>query len=202
MMGGRGTAKTDGGARWMDEHALRPPCDERLPGGHRMAIIAPTLGDAYESCVKGVSGLQIHNPEVTEVTRRGGTYVIWPNGAQAKLFRVYTPQDVERLRAGGNRCAVWCEELAAWPQLWKCWDHMQFGLRVGPHPKVIATTTPKAHKLIKELLTDGATAVTSAKTEDNPHLPQRTREKLYKTYQGTRLGKQKLGGQILEDVPG
>jgi phage terminase large subunit-like protein len=89
MMGGRGTGKTDGGAVWFDEHMMGPPFDTRMPGGHKAAIIAPTLGDAFQSCVEGVSGLKVHNPLVYSVTRKGGTYVIWPNGAQAKLFGAY-----------------------------------------------------------------------------------------------------------------
>lgn len=202
ILGGRGAGKTDGGAVETNKHMMGPPCDPRLPGGHRGAIIAPTLGDASLSCVEGVSGLKVHNPEVYSVTQKGGTFVVWPNGARAKLFGAYGPGDVERLRAGGNNCFFWAEELAAWPQLRKVWDQLQFGLRLGEHPRGIATTTPKPRKVLKELLADETTAITTATTEDNPFLPKRTRAKLKKRYSGTRLGKQELQGKILEDVPG
>ena len=202
MMGGRGTGKTDSSANWTNGHMQGPPCDPRVPGGHRMSIIAPTLGDAYESCVAGPSGLKAHNPEVRAVTRQGGTYVIWPNGAQARLFGAHTPDDVERMRAGGNRCAVWCEELAAWRQLAPVWHHMKYGLRLGKHPKIVASTTPKPRKFLINLAKDTRTAVTSAKTSDNPHLAQEVRDELYKDYAGTRLGRQELDGEMLTDIQG
>jgi phage terminase large subunit-like protein len=101
---GRGTGKTDGFAVYLDEHVHGPPCDPRVPAGHRPGIIAPTQGDAVDSCVTGPSGLKSHNPAVTLKTKAGGTYAYWPNGTEAKLFGAFTPEDVERLRAGGNRC--------------------------------------------------------------------------------------------------
>ncbi len=202
LRGGRGTGKTDAGAAWTDDHMNGPPCDTRLEGGHRMSIIAPTLGDAYESCVMGPSGLKAHNPNLTAVTRKGGTYVIWPNGAELKLFGAYTPNDVERLRAGGNRCAVWCEELAAWSQLKAAWNHMRFGLRLGPHPRVVATTTPKPRKHLQMIAADPKTAVTVSSTNDNPYLAENVRDALYDEYGDTRLGRQELGGEMLSDVPG
>src|SRR5690606_8572025 len=113
QLGGRGTGKTDGCARYMVAHVNGPPCDPRLNGGHRMAIIAPTQGDAVEACVNGPSGLKAHDPRVVLRTTAGGTFARWPNGAEAKLFGAHTPDDIERLRAGGNRCLVWVEEVAA-----------------------------------------------------------------------------------------
>lgn len=201
LMAGRGTGKTDACAHYMDEHAMGPPC---LAGDqpHRMGIIAPTLGDASDACVNGPSGLIAHNPTVSETTRKGGTFVDWPNGSTAKLFGAYTPSDVDRLRAGGNRCLVWCEELAAWRHLRDAWDHLRFGLRIGPRPHVIASTTPRNRPTLKRLVRADSTAVTRASTADNPHLSQSIRDALYETYGGTRLGLQELEGQILEDVEG
>ena len=74
QLGGRGTGKTDGCARYMVEHVNGPPCDPRLRGGHRMAIIAPTQGDAVEACVNGPSGLRAHDPRVVLRTTAGGTF--------------------------------------------------------------------------------------------------------------------------------
>ena len=67
----------------------------------------------------------------------------WPNGSQVRLFGVHTRDDVERLRAGGNRCWVHVEEFAAWRYLQEAWDQMMFGLRLGPRPRWVMTTTPK-----------------------------------------------------------
>lgn len=202
LLAGRGAGKTDACAHAMDEHAKGPPCLPGVPGGHRMAIIAPTKGDASDACVNGPSGLRAHNPTIQEVTRKGGTFVLWPNGAEAKEFGAYTKQDVERLRAGGNRCFVWVEELAAWRYLRACWNHMMFGLRLGPHPRVVASTTPKNRPHLRKIIDAATTVLTTATTDDNPHLAKATRERLIATYAHTRLGKQELLGQMLEDVEG
>jgi phage terminase large subunit-like protein len=168
----------------------------------RIAIIAPTLGDAIESCVHGPSGLQAHNPRVELHGGPGGLHVRWPNGSEAKLFGAHTPDDVERLRAGGNRHLVWAEELAAWRQLEPAWQHMRYGLRLAPHPRVVVSTTPKPSKLLRTLLDDPRTVTRRATTADNPYLDERVRGALYEDYGGTRLGRQELGGELLEDVEG
>lgn len=202
LTGGRGVGKTDAGASAMDEHAKGPACMPGIPGGHRMAIVAPTLGDASDACVHGPSGLMAHNPTVIERTRKGGTFVTWPNGAEAKLFGAYTKQDVERLRAGGNRCFVWAEELAAWRYLRACWNHMVLGLRIGPHPRVVASSTPKNRPHFVKIMRAPSTTVTRARTRDNPHLAADVRQRYEDTYAGTRLGRQELDGELLEDVEG
>lgn len=104
LLGGRGSGKTAAAARFTHEHVTGPPCLPGLAGGHRVAIIAPTFGDALDACVHGPSGLRSFDPAIRSVQTAGGTFVRWPGGAEAKLFGAYTPEDVERLRAGGNRC--------------------------------------------------------------------------------------------------
>lgn len=228
---GRGTGKTDACAFAFDEHMTGPPCLPDHPGGHRAGIIAPTLGDASDACVNGPSGLKAHNPQVVERTIKGGTVVRWPNGAQARLFGAYTPDDVNRLRAGGNRCFDWYEEFAAWRQLEEAWTQAVLGLRLGPQPRAIASTTPKPRMLIKALLriagktrgdgseydlTDasdtvrklvetarpGQYVVTVASTRDNPYLRADVRASYYDQYDGTRIGRQELEGEVVEEVEG
>lgn len=201
LLAGRGAGKTDAVAAYMDQHVAGPKCHPKIPGGHRMAIVAPTLGDAAEACVNGPSGIKAHNPDVRMVTRQGGTFVIWPSGAEARIFGAYTPDDVERLRAGGNRCLAWLEEFAAWRFMEACYDHLSFGLRIGPHPRAVASTTPKPKKLLKLLLEQATTATTRATTDDNPSLPAPYKRRLER-YRGTRLGRQEIGGELLDDVPG
>lgn len=202
LEGGRGSGKTDGAAHYLDEHVNGPPCIPGYPGGHRPAIIAPTLGDAIEACVDGPSGLKAHNPGVVSVQAAGGTYVRWPNGVQGKLFGAHGPDDVERLRAGGNRCIVWAEELAAWVRLAEAWDQMKFGLRLGPRPHVVTSTTPKPRKKYLEIRSDPRTVRTGASTNANPHLNEQVRADLFDRYAGTRLGRQELDAEILTDTPG
>lgn len=202
MLGGRGTGKTDGCARYMDDHVRGPACSSRVPGGHRMSIIAPTLGDAAESCFAEPSGLLAHNPSVRMLTRKGGSYVVWPNGAEAKLFGAHTPEDVERLRAGGNRCLIWLEELAAMRHLGIVLEQSKFGLRLGHHPHFIGSTTPKSRPELVKLLTDPRTIITRGKTDEAHHLDPSVRDELYSKYKGTRLGRQELDGELLTDVEG
>lgn len=207
LVGGRGIGKSDAGSDDIVKHVRGPAC---IPGPtpHRVAIIAPTQGDAVESCWKAPAGISVHDPAARIVTTKGGTVIRWPNGSEAKVFGAHSPEDIERLRAGGNRCRVWAEELAAWRQLEGAWAQMQLGLRLGPHPQIVVTTTPKPRAKFKEILADSGTirALTEdgriPTTDDNPHLPAARRAELYKLFGGTRIGRQELGGEILDDVPG
>lgn len=198
LLAGRGSGKTDAGAYNVDRHAMGPPClDGPVP--HRIAIAAPTLGDARKTCVRGESGILRHNPDVTFKYTDGE--LIWPNGSQGAIFGAYQPEDVERWR-GPQHCFIWADELAAWRYLSECWEMMDFGFRLGPSPRAILTTTGKPRPLIKALLDDPATVVTRASTNDNPFLAERVRSRLYTKYAGTRLERQELQGGIVEDVDG
>lgn len=202
QLGGRGTGKTDGCARYMVAHVNGPPCDPRLKGGHRMAIIAPTQGDAVEACVNGPSGLKAHDPRVVLRTTAGGTYARWPSGAEAKLFGSHTPDDVERLRAGGNRCLVWMEEVAAQRRLKDAITHSEMGLRLGTNPHYIGSTTPKPRTELIELTRSPKVITTRGRTRDAIHLPQEQRDHLIAKYAGTRTEAQELDGILLEDIEG
>lgn len=194
------SGKTDTCAKYIVDHVKGPPC---LTGDvpHWMGIIAPTLGDAATSCFSGPSGIRAHDPSARLVSAQGGAAVRWPNGSEAKLFGAHTQEDVERLRSGGNRCLAWLEEVAAWRHLDQAWDHMRFGLRVGPRPHWIGSTTPKPRPLIKRLERGavGNVVVTRASMYDNPHLSQGIRDALEETYGGTQLGRQELLGHLVDE---
>lgn len=201
LLAGRGAGKTDACAAYVTEHVNGPAC---LPGPvpHWIGIIGPTQGDAVTSCVNGPSGLKAHDPTARLVTTAGGTVVRWANGSEAKIFGAHTPEEAERLRAGSNRCLIWAEELAAWRHLDDCWDHMRFGLRAGPRPHWVGSTTPKPKPLIIKLASGAlrnTVLTTGITTYDNPHLPQHIRDALEETYAGTQLGSQELLGRILEE---
>jgi phage terminase large subunit-like protein len=192
LIAGRGAGKTDAGAHYVNDYAHANP-------GARIAIIAPTAGDARSVCVEGETGLIKANPAIA--FNRSWGELRWPNGARAQLFGAYTPDDAERLR-GPQHHLVWCDEFAAWRQLKQCWDMMRLGLRLGAHPHVIITTTPKPRPKLLELLEDSRTEVTWAHTDDNPHLHPDVRAELYNQYGGTRLGRQELAAELLTDIPG
>lgn len=207
LIGGRGCGKTDGAANEVSRHVRGPAC---LTGSqpHRIGIVAPTLGDAVDACVTGPSGLKAHDPLARMVSGIGGTYVRWPGGSEAKLFGAFTPDDVERFRAGGNRCLVWLEEVAAWRMLERVLEQIDFGLRLGPHPRKIVSSTPKPRKAFRDLLAEDGTVRTYTAEgniptmDDNPDLPQAIKDKLRKRYGGTRIGRQELKGEMLDDIPG
>lgn len=203
IYGGRGIGKTDGGSNYVLDHVAGPACDPRVAGGHRIAIVAPTIGDAAESCVNGPSGLRAYDPRVQLVGSRGGTFARFPNGARARLFGAHSPNDVERFRSGGNNCLVWVEEAGAQRYLADVLHHSAFGLRVGPSPHYVLTTTPKPRKELRELIHDGdRTHVQRGKTRDAIHLVAAVRQALEKQFAGTRLGRQELDGDELLDVEG
>lgn len=96
----------------------------------------------------------------------------------------------------------WLEELAAWPKLDETYAQASFGLRLGAHPRSIVTTTPKPKERLRKLIADPRTRITKASTRDNPHLAPGVRARLYEEYEGTRLGRQELEGELLDDVEG
>lgn len=105
LLAGRGAGKTDTCAKYVVDHVNGPPC---MPGPvpHWIGIIAPTLGDAATACFSGPSGIRAHDDTAKMGSFKGGLAVRWPNGSVAKLFGARSPDDVDRLRAGGNRCVV------------------------------------------------------------------------------------------------
>lgn len=203
LMGGRGSGKSFALAQAVIDHVNQPPCDPKIPGGHRMGIIGPTLGDVIESLIKGPSGITTHDRTARlRVHDAGGTHIVWPSRAEAKVFGGSTADDVERLRAGGNRCAYFIEEVAAIRQLAGVLEHSAMGLRIGPNPHYVCATTPKPRKELREILSRPSTVLLRGRTSEAHHLPQEVRDQLTARYAGTRLGRQELDGELLEDVEG
>jgi phage terminase large subunit-like protein len=165
-----------------------------------MGIIGPTLGDAVRACYEGPSGIRAHDPRAVMVNRAGGTIVKWPNGSEAKIFGAHSMEDTDRLRAGGNNCFVWGDEIAAWRYLDDAYAQMRFGLRIGPRPRWIGSTTPRPRALIRKLQEGRVrnTVVTHATSHDNPHIIGEVLESLLETYDGTSLGAQEIFGRIVD----
>jgi phage terminase large subunit-like protein len=192
VMGGRGSGKTRAGAEWVHGLALAAGARTDL----RIALIAETLGDAREVMIDGASGIariaRRLRPEV-EISRRR---IVWPNGAIAQIF---SSEDPESLR-GPQFHYAWCDELAKWKHAEETFDMLQFGLRLGEQPRQLVTTTPRAVPLLKRLIGDADTVVTRLSTADNAaHLAPGFITALERRYGGTRLGRQELGGELIED---
>lgn len=197
MLGGRGAGKTRAGAEWVRSVAEAPRRAFQPPP--RIALIGETFADARAVMVEGVSGLlAVHPPEARPLFEVSKQRVTWPNGAVAQLF---SAEDPESLR-GPQFDAAWADELAKWRRPQDTWDMLQFGLRLGERPRQVATTTPRPLPLIKALLADPAVAVTRVATAANAvNLSPRFLETIVGKYRGTRLGRQELMAELLEDRP-
>jgi phage terminase large subunit-like protein len=193
---GRGAGKTLACAMYFNQWMVEHP-------GSRGRIIAPILADAVSSCIEAPSGLKRVNPDVVWVSSTtGGARVRWPNSSEAVVMATHSPRDVDRLRAAGNRHIDWWEEMAANRQLDKAWDIAQMGLRMGTHPHSIASTTPRNTAAYMKIRAGEDVALTKATTYDNPHNPDDWRSRMLARYEGSRLGRQELYGELLEDVEG
>ena len=195
LLGGRGAGKTRAGAEWVRAIATAEP----QPAGP-IALVGETFADAREVMIEGVSGLlAIHpswnRPEWQRTRRR----LVWPNGTVAQAF---SAEDPESLR-GPQFSAAWADELAKWRYPDACWDMLQFGLRLGAHPRQVVTTTPRPIPLLKRLIAgeaDGTTVVSRATTGDNAmNLAPGFLSRVVARYHGTRLGRQELLGEMIEE---
>ena len=165
-----------------------------------ITFIGATAGDARDIMIEGESGLLKASPPWDmpkyEPSKRK---VTWKNGAYGLIF---TADEPDRLR-GFQSYGGWCDELASWRYGQDTWDMFMMGLRLGDHPRVIATTTPRPTKMIKDLIKDPNTTVTSGTTYENvKNLAPAFLHTIIKKYEGTRLGRQELNAEVLEDIEG
>lgn len=189
---GRGFGKTRSGAEWVRAQVAA--------GRGRIALVGPTAADARDVMVEGPSGiLNICPPWDRPNYEPSKRRLTWPNGALATL---YSAEEPERLR-GPQHDAAWADELAAWKYLQETWDQLQFGLRIGTNPRCAITTTPKPLPLVRQLAKDPDCVVTSGTTYENAeNLAPAFISRIVKRYEGTRLGRQELEAELLEDTPG
>jgi phage terminase large subunit-like protein len=192
LMAGRGFGKTRSGAEWVRM---------QVEGAHarRVALVAPTIADLRNVMIEGESGiLAISHPDFKPDYFASRNRLHWPNGAVALGFSADEP---ERLR-GPQHDAAWCDELAAW-RYPEAWDMLQFGLRLGKDPRIVVTTTPKPVRLVRMLVKDPAVQVTRGSTRENrKHLAPAFLAEIVRRYEGTRLGRQELEAELLENVAG
>ena len=190
-LAGRGFGKTRMGAEWAWRMAKN---------NERGALVGPTAADTRDILVEGESGIMACAPAtfrpVYEPSKRKLTF---PNGSIAML---YSADEPDRLR-GPQHHWGWADELAAWRRLQYAWDMLQMGMRLGDHPQVCVTTTPRPLPLIKALVKDPLSYVVRGSTYDNlSNLAPTFRRAVVARYEGTTLGRQELDAEILDDMPG
>ncbi|MGE0501463.1 MAG: DNA-packaging protein [Rhizobiaceae bacterium] len=199
VTGGRGSGKTRLGAEYVNAlvRGLPPFSSGRIEYGH-IALIGETFADAREVMVEGPSGIlataRDYRPRYEASRRR----VVWPRGQTAYVF---SSEDPESLR-GPQFDAAWGDELGKWKNAEATFDMLQFGLRLGVRPMQLFTTTPRATPLMKRLMADAAFSLTPLRTKDNAgNLAPAFMTTLTRRYGGTRLARQELDGELIEDRP-
>src|ERR1035437_3893591 len=205
---GRAWGKTRSAAENFINLVLETPVtDDCTPT--EWAIIAETFSDCRKICVEGPSGIR------RVLDRRGFVEGIdyTYNRSQWQII-LKTGQIIHMLGAetadvgrGLNLSGLWADELAKWPHAAATWTEGLFpSLRIGKNPKAIVSTTPKpAHPLIKlwNHRTDGSVVVTRGHIDDNKdNLSKAQLEEFHRLYDNTRIGRQEMGGEYLEDAPG
>lgn len=196
LLGGRGAGKTRTGAEFVRGMALGEFPFAPKPA-RRIALVGETYADVRDVMVEGISGiLASHHAGDRPVWTSSRRRLEWPNGAVAMAF---SAEDPDALR-GHQFEAAWCDELAKWSNPDATWDMLQFGLRLGERPRQIITTTPRPLPLLKRLMANPETAISRARTIDNAaNLSPAFVASITATYAGTRLGRQELDGEIIED---
>lgn len=195
ILAGRGWGKTRTGAEFIRYRVEQ--C-----GARRIGLIGQTAADVRDVIVEGESGLLAVSPPwnrpIYEPSKRR---VTWPNGAVATTYAGDSP---DQLR-GPQHDTVWCDEMAKWRYAQECWDNMEMGLRLGSDPRAIVTTTPRPIPLLLALRADDQTVRPTANLSthlNRANVSQRFVDRVIKKYAGTRLGRQELDAEILEDTPG
>lgn len=185
IMAGRGFGKTRVGAEWV----RRQVRDYRY-----VNIIGATADDARDIMIEGESGiLAVCPPYERPEYIKNASKLIWPNGAQTLVFTADVP---DRLR-GKQHEKLWADEVCSW-RYTDAWDQAQFGLRLGPNPQSLVTTTPRANKIILGLIDSPDTVVTCGATDENKNnLSPKFFNRILSVYSGTRLEKQERFGNLL-----
>lgn len=192
IMAGRGYGKTRTGAEqvrhWVEKENTR-----------LLHLVGRTAADVRDVMVEGESGiLNISPPWFMPHYEPSKRRLTWPNGARATLFSADEPN----LLRGPQAEKAWVDEPAAWRYA-EAFDQLRFGLRLGDNPQIVATTTPRPVKLIRELIEEPDTVITRGSTYENrANLSPKALEQLERKYRGTRLGRQELYAVLLLDVPG
>ena len=201
VLAGRGFGKTRMGVEWIKtcvegDSPLKAP----INAPRHIALIAQTQADGRDVIIEGDSGFLANcrasfRPKY-EISKRK---LVWPNGIVAHL---YSADEPDQLR-GPQHHLAWGDELAKWKNGEECWSNLLFGLRLGKAPRVMVTTTPRPIPLLNKIISDPATSITKGSTFDNAsNLSPVFLKQIKRLYEGTRLGKQELDGDLLEDVVG
>lgn len=193
LSGGRGAGKTRAGAEWVRWAVL-------AAGYRRVALVGQSLSAVREVMIEGPSGLLATSSQIDRPVWQPSRHRLeWKNGAVAYAF---SAEDPESLR-GPQFDLAWCDEAGAWGKGEVVWDNLQLGLRLGPCPLAMVTTTPRATALIRRLKADPGTVETRTATAENAaNLSPGFLGWMTAAYGGTAMGRQELEGHFIDDPEG
>jgi phage terminase large subunit-like protein len=194
ILAGRGFGKTRTGAQWIISRARQ--------GYRHIGLIGQTAADVRDVMVKGRAGVLTSAPPwFRPKYYPSNRLLVFPNGAEC---HTYSGDEPDQLR-GPEHDTVWADEPAKWKYARDAWDNMEMGLRVGMNPRCCATTTPRPIPIIRELLAEekeGSVTVTRGSTFENAaNLAPSAIARLKRKYEGTRLGRQELYAEVLDENP-
>jgi phage terminase large subunit-like protein len=174
--------------------------DKALASTCRIALVGLTAADARDVMVEGESGiLAVHPMGEKPLYEPSKRRLTWANGSIATCYNASEP---DQLR-GPQHHFAWVDEFAKFPAAQELWDQLTFGMRLGDHPQAVVTTTPRPLPIIKRVMGDKSTVTTRGATKDNTaNLAPGAVAAMMERYEGTRLGRQELEGEIVDDVPG
>jgi phage terminase large subunit-like protein len=193
ILAGRGFGKTRTGAETIHQWAMSKKCQ-------RIALVGATENDVRSVMIDGESGIMNiasnHQRPAYETTRRR---LVWPNGIEAYC---YSGDYYDQLR-GPQFDVAWVDELAKFKAPERLWEQLNMCMRLGEHPRIIITTTPRPIDIFTYLLKDRHVRTTRGSTFDNAdNLSPSFIEYIHKSYDGTRIGAQELHGEILQNTEG
>jgi phage terminase large subunit-like protein len=193
ILAGRGFGKTRAGAEWVRIQA-------RKRGKRRIALVGATMAEARSVMVEGESGLlNIGHPDERPDFEPSLGRLTWRSGVQGFLHGAADPNGLR----GPQFDSAWTDEIGKWPKGEEAWSNLMFALRLGAHPRVVATTTPRRVPLIQQLVGAPGVVLTQGRTRHNrAHLAPGFIETLEQSFGGTRIGRQELDGELIEDIEG
>lgn len=192
VLSGRGWGKSWYGSKVVSKWA------RDNPGAH-IALIGETVADVRDVMIRGPSGiLKQSHPSFTPSYEPSKRLLTWNNGSTA---HTYSAEEPDSLR-GPNHSHAWCDELFKYQYQQDVWDQLAFTMRQGKKPLVLITSTPRPTALCKKIAADNDTHIIRGSTFENVELPDSFFDTMRQRYEGTRLARQELYGEILDDNPG
>ena len=191
---GRGWGKTLAGSNWVNELAVASVC--------RIALIAPTAGDCRDILIEGATGVLASAPSWCQPTYEPSKRVVrWPNGSQAHAF---SGEEPDRLR-GMQFHWGWWDEACSTQNTEEVWNMYSMGARLGTRPRTLITTTPRPSRFLNSLLAregKDVVVVRGSTYENENNLAPGFIDAIKRRYEGTRIGRQEILGEVLNDTPG